>query len=236
LICEEGGSDVASLLLLDEDVEIPLGIENVAEFRLWALSDDFPERGRFDYINGRLEVDLAPRNLFSHCAVTTELMRALGNHLHEHDFGFLYTYRCRYSSLNAGLSVQPDVFFFTYETIDSKRARLIPNPNGEPESCVEVEGAIDLTVEIVDNASENKDRERLPPAYFKAGVREFWLIDARGKENQFQIHHRGETEYQPATTDEEGFQFSQVFKRRYKLERDCKTQDHWQYDLREIEV
>ena len=33
--------------------------------------------------------------------------------------------------------------------------------------------------EIVGDASVGKDRRRLPPAYFAAGVMEFWLSDAR---------------------------------------------------------
>ena len=78
---------MTTLLLLDEDIEIPLGIRNVTDFRAWALSDDFPERGRFDYINGRLEVDLSLRDIFCHGAVMAELIRVLGNHVSERDLG-----------------------------------------------------------------------------------------------------------------------------------------------------
>ena len=43
-------------------------------------------------------------------------------------------------------------------------------------------------VEIVSDASVKKDTERLPAAYHAAGIREFWLIDARGVEVRFTIH------------------------------------------------
>jgi len=46
-----------------------------------------------------------------------------------------------------------------------------------------------MVVELVGDASVGKDRRRLPPAYFAAGVTEFWLIDARGPELEFVIHH-----------------------------------------------
>src|SRR5436309_2438449 len=54
-----------STILLDQDIEIP-AIHNLAEFRRWALSDDFPHRGRIDYIDGRIEVDMSPEDLFTH--------------------------------------------------------------------------------------------------------------------------------------------------------------------------
>ena len=56
---------MASSVIFEERVEIPY-FHSLAEFRAWALSDDFPERGRIDYIGGRIEVDLSPENLFFH--------------------------------------------------------------------------------------------------------------------------------------------------------------------------
>jgi hypothetical protein len=53
---------MASSVIFEERVEIPY-FHSLAEFRAWALSDDFPERGRIDYIDGRIEVDMSPENL-----------------------------------------------------------------------------------------------------------------------------------------------------------------------------
>jgi hypothetical protein len=50
-----------STVLLEHEIEIPT-IRNLAEFRQWALSDDFPDRGRIDYIAGRIEVDMSPED------------------------------------------------------------------------------------------------------------------------------------------------------------------------------
>jgi Uma2 family endonuclease len=91
-------------------------------------------------------------------------------------------------------------------------------------------------VEIVSDSSVTKDTRRLPAAYFEAGVREFWLVDARGADLQFQIHHRGKTEFQPAPTDEEGFQISTVFSCRFRLAREPHPMSDWLYDLHEASI
>src|SRR6266511_1101783 len=48
-------------LLLEHGIEIPV-IRDLADFRRWALSDAFPQRGRIDYIAGRIEVDMSPED------------------------------------------------------------------------------------------------------------------------------------------------------------------------------
>ena len=40
---------MATTVVFEEQVEIPTDIQSLADFRRWALSDDFPERGRIDY-------------------------------------------------------------------------------------------------------------------------------------------------------------------------------------------
>ena len=41
---------MATSVIFEERVEIPLTIRSLAEFRRWAVSDDFPETGRIDYL------------------------------------------------------------------------------------------------------------------------------------------------------------------------------------------
>ena len=52
--------------LLADGIEIPPGILDLERFRAWARSDDFPERGRIDWVAGRLEVDMSPGDLNTH--------------------------------------------------------------------------------------------------------------------------------------------------------------------------
>ena len=88
-----------------------------------------------------------------------------------------------------------------------------------------------MVAEVVSDSSANKDMRRLPEAYFTAGIKEFWLIDARGEELQFTIHNRGNTAFEPVPTDAEGFQHSEVFAHAFKLTRDKNRRGYLEYDL-----
>ena len=117
-------------------------------------------------------------------------------------------------------------------SIDDGRVRLIPKASGEPGRYVEVEGGPDLVVEIVSDSSVQNETGRLPAAYFAAGVREYWLIDARGKELSFQIQHRGTNAFEPMQTDAGGSQPGAVLQCRYCLDRGRHARGHWVYQLR----
>jgi hypothetical protein len=55
-------------------------------------------------------------------------------------------------------------------------------------------------------------------AYFEAGVREYWLGDARGQRLDFKIFRRGPRGFRAAPTRAD-WQRSVVFGREFKLER-----------------
>jgi Uma2 family endonuclease len=217
-------------VLLDHEVEIPT-IRSLAEFRQWALSDDFPERGRIDYIAGRIEVDMSPEDFFTHGTLKSEIAGEIKDRVDELDLGHTLIAETRISSVPGDVSAEPDVVVITHEAFDAGRVRLVPKASGEADRYVEVEGGPDLIVEIVSDSSVKKDTKRLPPAYYAAGVREFWLIDARGKKLQFQIHRRGNSEFEPAQTDNEGYQRSEVLDAAYHLERSRHQRGHWIYRL-----
>jgi Uma2 family endonuclease len=221
---------MASSVIFEERVEIPY-FRSLAEFRAWALSDGFPERGRIDYIGGRIEVDMSPENLFFHGSIKTELVGELRDVVRSAGGGYLFSDRTRVSSPDADLSAEPDVVYLSAETIDSGRVRLVPSAGGEADSYVELEGAPDLVVEIVSDSSVAKDTKRLPISYWRAGVAEYWLVDARRERLLFRIHARGADGYEPAPVDGEGFQLSAVFGRRFRLERRRDARGRWVFDL-----
>src|SRR3954452_17347403 len=66
-------------VVFEEQLEVPLGIASLEDFRRWAVSDEFPERWRIDYLAGRIKVDMSPENLFFHSKPRTEISRVLGN-------------------------------------------------------------------------------------------------------------------------------------------------------------
>ena len=130
---------MASSVIFEERVEIPY-FRSLAEFRAWALSDDFPERGRIDYIGGRIEVDMSPENVFFHGSIKTEVVGELGNIVRSTGGGYLFSDRTRVSSPDAELSAEPDVVYLSADSIDSGRVRLVPSAGGEPDSYMELEG------------------------------------------------------------------------------------------------
>ena len=218
-------------VLLDQQIEIPT-ILNLAEFRQWALSEEFPQQGRIDYVTGRIEVDMSPEDLFTHGTLKSEISGEIKDRVNQLDLGHTLIAETRISSVPGDLSSEPDIVVITHNSIDDGRVRLVPKASGEAGRFVEVEGGPDLLVEIVSDSSVKKDTERLPAAYFAAGVREYWLIDARGKELFFQIQHRGTTAFVPTTSDQEGFQRSVVLDGLCCLDRGRHQRGHWVYRLR----
>jgi Uma2 family endonuclease len=227
---------MATTLVLEEQVEIPMSLRSLADFRQWALSDSFPERGRIDYIAGRIEVDMAPEELFCHGTLKTEIIGVLYQRVKQRDLGHLFTDRTRVSCLEADLSVEPDIVFVSHEALEAGRVRLIPKASGEPGRYVELEGAADLIVEIVSDSSVLKDTRRLPEAYFRAGVREFWLIDARRDPLLFQIQQRGDSGFEVVSADSDGFQASAVFACGFRLDGRRDARANWTFDLRTCHI
>ncbi|MEX2141355.1 MAG: Uma2 family endonuclease [Pirellulales bacterium] len=223
---------MASCMIIEDRLEVPLAARTLEEFRRWALSDEFPESGRIDFINGNIEIDMSPENAFTHGSPKVKLIQVLAAVVEEDDIGYLFSDRMRCSSVPADLSAEPDVIFISHDALDSGHVKLIEQKGGNEDDFIEIEGPPDLVVEIVSKSSVGKDTKRLPPAYFKAGVREFWLIDARREELFFVIHGRGPRRFVAQPCDARSFQRSEVLKRKFHLERKRDRRGHWRYDLR----
>jgi Uma2 family endonuclease len=230
----ELGEVMAASVVLQDDFEIPF-VGSLDEFRRWARSDDFPERGRIDYLAGRIEVDMTPEDYYSHGGLKVEVIGALRELVKAGDLGDLRSDRTRISTPVADLSAEPDLVFISYDSFASGRARLVTKVTEEADRYVEVEGGADLAVEIVSDRSVTKDTVRLPVAYWRAGVLEYWLMDARGEELLFRIHHRGPSGFLPAPVDAEGFQCSGVFQRWFRLTRRRDRRGGWAFDLEHVE-
>ena len=221
---------MATSILIQDSLEIPF-VRSLAEFRVWAASDAYPQQGRIDFLAGRIEVDLSPEDLYCHGTLKTRLVIVLGQIMDAGDLGELFTDKTRVSSPQADLSAEPDVLFVSYDSLEEGRVRRVPKATGEPERYIEFEGAPDLVVEIVSDESVGKDTQRLPVAYYRAAVPEFWLLDVRRGRLDFEIHQRGPAEYEPVAPDTDGFRHSAVFDRSFRLSRRKGRAGGWQYDL-----
>jgi Uma2 family endonuclease len=228
-------ASVATSIVFEGRIEVPPAVHSLADFRRWAASEEFPETGRIDFIEGKIEVDMAPEDLFCHGSVKTEIARGLSNRVKDLRLGHLFIDRGRVSAPHAGLSVEPDIVFISRRTLASGRARLTPKAGHGRGRYIEIEGAADLVVEIVSDSSVTKDTRQLPAAYFKAGMSEFWLVDARGDEPVFLIHRAGPSGFEPVVRDAEGFQHSDVFGCRFRLDATRDADGNWEFDLREEE-
>lgn len=215
----------------DEEIEIPT-ICSLAEFRGWALSEQFPDRGRIDYIAGRIEVDMSPEDFFTHGTLKSEIAAEIKDRVDELDLGHTLIAETRISSVEGNISAEPDVVVISHDAFDLGRASLVPKASGDVDRFVEVEGAADLVVEIISDSSVRKDTKRLPPAYFAAGTRELWLIDARKADLRFEIYARGAGEFVTAARDEDGYQRGDVLDAWYWLDRQRHARGHWIYRLR----
>jgi Uma2 family endonuclease len=87
-------------------------------------------------------------------------------------------------------------------------------------------------LEVISESSVTKDKTRLREAYHKAGIPEYWLIDARDdKKLSFQILIRRKNGYAAATPDADGWQRSKVFGRAFRLDRVLDEFGLWDYTL-----
>jgi len=221
---------MASTLHFAGQFEMPLAVQTLEAFRDWALSEDFPETGRIDYIAGRIDVDMSPEKFISHGRLKTAMIRSLDVLIDEQELGYLVADSTRVTSDSGQVSSEPDLVFVAYDSLQSGKVKLTPSKR-DPEDFVEVEGGPDLIVEIVSNSSVKKDTKDLPKAYFAAGVGEYWLADARGEELVFLMHRRGDDGFERISSDEDGFQHSNVLGCDYRLTRTRDQRGHWRFRL-----
>src|SRR5262245_43408379 len=167
-------------------VKVPASAHHLDGFRAWSHSPEFPEFGRVTYLNGEVILDMSGEELETHAKIKGEIYLALGNLNRETQLGVFYPDGTQLVNAAADLSCIPDSVFVTWDSLRSGRARLVPRER-EPGQFIELDGTPDLVVEIVSDSSVEKDTVRLRHAYHRAGIPEYWLIDARRAAINFQI-------------------------------------------------
>ena len=210
----------------DQPLRIPHDATTLAGFRRWVLSDSFPEKQPVMFLNGEIFLFMPKENIYAHAAVKTAVAGALFNLNQNLDLGDLFINGVLVTNVEADVSNNPDMVGVHWESLESNKARYIFNDQNE---AVEIEGSPDWLLEIVSNSSVKKDKLELRKAYHKAGVREYWIIDARGKEIDFQLLHYRKTGYAAARKD--GWQRSHVFGRGFQLTRSRDRHGGWRYTL-----
>ena len=101
---------------------------------------------------------------------------------------------------------------------------------GEKEGYLELEGTPDMVLEIVSASSVEKDTETLPDLYWRAGIPEYWLVDAREARLEFDIF-RHESDGYVAMRKHGGWIKSGVFGKSFRLSRQIDDEGNPEYSL-----
>ncbi len=185
---------------------------DLPSFRKWARSDEFPEEGRICYLEGEVWIDLSKEQIFSHNLVKTEFYRVLGGLSKSRESGLFLACGALLSNNDADISCKPDATFISTAGLQD-RVRLI---EGAQEGYVELESSPDMVLEVVSRSSVNKDTVVLKKAYWEAGVREYWLVDARKDPLKFDVFRHTAWGYS-AGRKKDGWLRSAVFGKEFRL-------------------
>ena len=217
-----------SVIVIADQVRIPSWVSDLESFRRWSRSDDYPERGWVSFLDGEIWVDMSMEQLFTHNRVKTEFTVVLGGLLKHEELGYYFSDRVLLTNESANLSTEPDGTFCSFRAIQDKRIFLV---EGLEEGHVEIEGAPDMVLEVVSRYSVRKDTKLLRNLYWRTGIPEYWLVDARKAPVQFDILRWGERGYS-ATRRQKGWLKSKVFGRSFLLETEPDRLGHPQFFLR----
>jgi Uma2 family endonuclease len=213
-------------------VQVPRAAFEHEGFRRWALSDEFPPGLRATFVEGEILLEMSPEELETHnkvkLAISVEVMRFV----QARDLGEVYPDGMLISSSASGLSCEPDLSFVSWRSFERGRVRLVRKAHRK-DRYVEVEGGPDLVVEIVSDSSVRKDRDILRSAYQRAGVTEYWLVDARPDPLRFEILLNDGRDFVPSAGLNEP-QRSSVLGSAWVLSRAPNRVGRFSYELRAV--
>jgi Uma2 family endonuclease len=198
-------------------LHLPTSIFTYEGFCDWAASDAYPERGRISYLNGEVVIDMSPEEIETHNQVKEAVNREIGNLNRALDLGRLFPDGVQLRNDAIGLNTVPDGMLVRWEAFESGRVRLVPRRR-RPDEHVQLNGTPDWVLEVVSQDSVTKDTRTLRRLYFRQGIPEYWLINARGDDIDFQMLVRGRTRY-AAVKPRDGWLASPVFGRSFRLRR-----------------
>jgi len=212
---------------------MPMSLATLDEFRGWMHSDAVSEDMRAYFLDGEVWIDMSKEQLFSHNQVKFALTIALGGLATSREIGRYVPDGMLISNVEANLSAQPDGAYVSFDSLRDGKVAFVA---GAKEGVVELEGSPDVVIEVVSDSSVEKDTKTLPNLYFRAGVLEYWLIDARGEPLSFQIFRRGENKFQSAP-QRNGWLTSNVFGLEFRLicRRDPIGQPEFVLESREVQ-
>jgi Uma2 family endonuclease len=211
-----------------DQVSIPEWVTDLDSFRRWADSEDFPETGRICYLNGEVWVDMSREQLITHVEVKTEIAGVLRRLVKTERMGRFLGDGVLLSNVEANFVVIPDGVFASHEARQD-RVRWLEGKKG---GYLEMEGSPDMVLEVVSDSSVQKDTQRLRHDYWLAGIREYWLVDARKEPLIFDILRHTPKGYR-TTPKKDGWMKSNVFGKSFRLTQQTSEDGDPEYTLEE---
>lgn len=194
------------------NVRIPVWVIDHASFRRWAQSSEYPDRGRYAFLDGELWVDTSMER-FIHNQLKTQIAATLTQMATSERLGHYLSDRMMLSHEEVGLSTEPDGMLVSHESLESGKCGL---EGGE--EAIEVVGTPDMVLEVVSPTSRQKDLVVLRELYWRAGIPEYWIVEPQKDGISFDILRRGIKGYSPVRK-RAGRLKSEVFAKSFELKR-----------------
>lgn len=166
---------------------------------------------------------MSKEEILTHAEVKMAIAGAMFQLNQSLDFGKFYVDGVLLTSVDADVSNNPDMVAASWESIERGEVRFVTASNDRE---MEIEGSPDWVLEIVSRSSAVKDKRDLKQAYHVAGVREYWVVDARGAEIEFHIFHWRKAGYVSASKSG-GWLRSRVFLYLFQLIRERDRRGGW---------
>ncbi len=197
-------------IVINGNVHIPPWVTDHDSFRRWAFSDDFPARGRFAYLAGKLWVDLSVETDF-HNQIKSVITIVLGSIVLKEALGRFYADGMLLTNREIGLSNEPDAMFVSHDHMENGLAVLKMG-----DRSMELNGCADMALEVVSKSSVEKDMVDSMDLYAKTGIAEYWLVDSTVETPELEIYRLAAGKYVPARKTG-GWIKSNVFGRSFRL-------------------
>jgi Uma2 family endonuclease len=204
-------------VVIGGNVFIPADVVDLDSFCRWTISDQYPERGQFSFLHGTIWVDLSMEDIYRHNQVKEAIGRVLGQLILDAKMGRFLPDGVLLRNSAADLSTEPDATFVSYDALRSERVQRLEGKTSA--GYLQLDGSPEMVLEVVSETSVHKDTVDLRDLYWRAGIAEYWLIDARAAEPRFDILRRGRKGYTATRKQAGGWLKSDVFARSFQLMR-----------------
>jgi Uma2 family endonuclease len=213
-------------------ISIPAWVIDIPSFSRLIDTSDLPEKLPLRFLRGEVCLDLQLGELFSHNQIKTALAITLGGLIQTEELGLYVSDGMLLANETAEMATIPDGMFISGDAIAKKRVKFVAGKKSRA-VATRIVGNPDIVIEIVSVSSEEVDSEWLMSAYHNAGIMEYWIIDARHKDDiLFDIFKHVKKGY-TTSRKQDGWVKSTVLARSFRLSR---TQDKYDYPIIQLKT